>query len=484
CKPKQVHANAVSRPAMLAMCALAAVGAPGVFGLSADAKADTLPQALVSAYRKNPTLAADRARQRATDEEIARARSGWRPTVTARGQVAQTDRETKPKDLIAGRHDRSHGYSVELNQPVFRGFQTLNGERAAEATVSAGQSRLLSTEQQVLLRAVDAYVSVVRDQAIVSHRSRHQALLSRILRGTSVRLRANEVTATDFAQARSRRAAAVAAFNLAKANLQSSRASYLEVIGNIAGGLRQPPPHTSHVPHSAQEAGDIAAQGAPAVTEAQFAAQAAQHTADRIRGELLPQVDVRARYAQDYGAGEFRSRDDDLTVSAHLTVPILTNGDIEARVRQARHQFVRQQHLAEQASNAARTRAMAAWAQYTAARAAVASDLQRVDAARKALFGVREEENAGQRTVLDVLNAHEELLLAQIQLAADRRNHVLASYNVLAAIGKLTMETLGLTAHIHDPSLHLEDIRHRWMGVEISYDDGRHEFLSAPDIVE
>ncbi|MEO0620048.1 MAG: TolC family protein, partial [Pseudomonadota bacterium] len=306
-------------------------------GVPSTATADTLNQALVSAYLKNPTLAADRARQRATDEEVPRARSGWRPTVTARGQVVQTDRETKPTGLVTGRHDRSHGYSVELNQPVFRGFQTVNGERAAEATVSAGQSRLLATEQQVLLRAVDAYVSVVRDQAIVSHRSRHQALLSRILRGTSVRLRANEVTATDFAQARSRRAAAVSAFSLAKANLQSSRASYLEVIGNAAGGLRQPHPHTTHLPDSAREAGEAAAHGAPAVTEARFAAQAAEHTADRIRGELLPQVDVRARYSQDYGAGEFSSRDDDLTVSAHLTVPILTNGDIEARVRQARH---------------------------------------------------------------------------------------------------------------------------------------------------
>ncbi|MEL7542408.1 MAG: TolC family outer membrane protein [Pseudomonadota bacterium] len=452
--------------------------------MPSNASADTLNQALVSAYLKNPTLAADRARQRATDEEVPRARSGWRPTVTARGQVVQTDRETKPSGLVTGRHDRSHGYSVELNQPVFRGFQTVNGERAAEATVSAGQSRLLATEQQVLLRAVDAYVSVVRDQAIVSHRSRHQALLSRILRGTSVRLRANEVTATDFAQARSRRAAAVSAFSLAKANLQSSRASYLEVIGNAAGGLRQPHPHTTHLPDSAREAGDAAAHDAPAVTEARFAAQAAEHTADRIRGELLPQVDVRARYSQDYGAGEFSSRDDDLTVSAHLTVPILTNGDIEARVRQARHQSARQRHLAEQASNAARARAMAAWAQYAAARAAVTSDMQRVDAARKALFGVREEENAGQRTVLDVLNAHEELLLAQIQLAADQRNLVLASYNVLAAMGKMTMETLGLTSEIHDPTLHLEDVRRQWMGVEVSYGDGRHEFLSVTEIVE
>lgn len=461
-------------------CALALVAAALVFHPS-DTVAESLGEALVAAYVNNPTLKADQSRQRGTDEEASIARSGWRPTVIARGQVVQVDSETHP--TTAGRHNRSHGYAIELSQPIFSGFQTVNSTRAADAIIEAGRARLLGTEQQVLLRAVEEYVNVVRDKAIVALRTRHKNILGSVLRGTRERLAANEVTRTDFAQALSRRAAAMSAFNLSRANLQTSRASYRDVVGHAPAGLRQPPAHATHIPNSPSDAAALAEQNAPSVLSASFSAKAAVHTADRIRGELLPQVDVRARYGQDFGPSEFLRRNEDLSLSAHLTMPLLTNGETEARVRQARHEAARQTRLYEQAKSTSRATAASAWAQLSAARIAVQADRQRVTASRSALSGVREEENAGQRTVLDVLNAHEELLLAQIQLVTNQRNHVLASYNVLAAIGKLTVADLGLSTATHDPIAHYEDARRQWLGVEVNYGDGRHEYIEGDVVV-
>lgn len=450
---------------------------------SATSQAETLRRALASAYALNPGLDAERARQRATDEEVSKANAGWRPKIQASGSVSHTESSSRPRSLSALSHG-FHGYAISLDQQIFSGFQTTNSVQAAEATVQAGQATLTTREQETLLRAVEAYVDVVRDKKIVAYRRRNRNLLASILRATDERLRINEVTQTDRAQASGRFAASAAALSLAQANLQTSQATYKQVVGHAPSFLLDPSPHRRKIPETLQATIELAVSQSPTVLAVVFSEQAAEHTANRIRGELLPQVDVRASYGQDFSPSNTISKSDAAVVSAHLTVPLYSNGDVEARVRQARHQHASLKRLVRQARNEARARATAAWSQLVAAKSAVQSDRRRVTSNRTALSGVRLEEEAGQRTLLDVLNAHEELLLAQIRLATDRRNYVLASYNILASIGRMTAAELGISDEIHDPALHLDDVRRQWYGVEVAYGDGRHETFVAEEWYE
>jgi outer membrane protein len=164
-----------------------------------------------------------------------------------------------------------------------------------------------------------------------------------------------------------------------------------------------------------------------------------------------------------------------------LSVPIYTGGLVSSRVRQAKHTHVSLLQVIEQARVQVRSGVIAAWSQYEAAKAQLESGRTRVEANRIALAGVREEERVGQRTLLDVLNAEQELLNSEVDLVTFRRNEVVNSYQLLAQIGRLSAEELGLASVVYDPTVHYNEVRRKWWGLSITHADGRHESVDLWD---
>ena len=197
----------------------------GIAGTAAPVAAETLHQALAAAYKYNPRIDAERARLRATDEEVARANSGFRPNIGASADVTHDWQRSRPGAAGDG-GNTSKGYSVSLSQPIFSGFRTVNAVSEAEAVVRAGRENLRIVEQGVLLDGVTAFMDVVRDQAILRLRENNVNVLSRELQATRDRFAVGEVTRTDVAQAEARRAGSISALDLARSNLKLSRAAY------------------------------------------------------------------------------------------------------------------------------------------------------------------------------------------------------------------------------------------------------------------
>ncbi|HSO42658.1 MAG TPA: TolC family protein, partial [Rhodospirillales bacterium] len=140
------------------------------------ARAQTLEEALSAAYLSNPTLAAERAALRATDERVPQALSNWRPTLEAFGGVGRRTIESNQRTAFGGRNRNltPQTYGAQVTQPLFRGGRTVAETRAAENAVRAGRARLDSVEQQVLLSAVTAYIDVYRDQAVLDLQIRNE----------------------------------------------------------------------------------------------------------------------------------------------------------------------------------------------------------------------------------------------------------------------------------------------------------------------
>lgn len=447
--------------------------------VAGPAGAETLTQALSAAYKFNPKLDAARAAQRATDEEVPRALSGYRPSVTGQATTGYQNTNSNVGTANTGTlHPRT--YSVGVVQPIFRGFRTVNAVNGAEATVRAGRETLRLSEQSVLLEAVTAFGDVVRDQNIVKLRENNVTVLTRDLKATQDRFNVGEVTRTDVAQAQARRALAVSALDLAKANLQSSRASFERVIGHPPAGLVAPNP-TKLVPKSQQEAIEIALRESPTIVAALYREQAARYAIETIRGELLPTVQLESNYGKSFDTAPTAtgsiSEIEQTTVTGRVTVPFYTGGEVQARVRQAKHTHVQRLQEIEQNRTEQQAQVVQAWSNMVAARAQVESDQASVDANRIALAGVREEERVGQRTLLDVLNAEQELLNSEVNLATDRRNLLVASYSVLAAIGRLNAQELAVSESVYDPEQNYHNTRRKAFDTSITYGDGRREAL-------
>ena len=440
----------------------------GLVALSAsEAYAETLNNALASAYRYNPRIDAERARLRATDESVPEARSGYLPRINGSADVNIRDDRTRLRDedangfsstegrLVRGTRSGDtvypRGYGVSLQQNIFDGFRTSNSVAEAESNVRAGREALREIERQVLLEAATAYMDVVRDQAVLRLRENDVQVLSRELRAAQDRLKEGEVTQTDVSQAVARRAGSVSRLDLARANLKSSRARYQRVVGSSPSNLKEPRIPARLLPGALDEAISIGIKENPLVIAALYREQAARHSVDVARGELLPTVDLEAGYFNRFNTSSTVAENETLRVTGRLNVPIYQGGEVAARVRASKHTHVSRLQEIENERTQVREDVVTAWSQYQATRAQLESDRIRVEANKTALTGVREEEKVGQRTLLDVLNAEQELLNAQVSFATTRRNLIVSAYTLLSAIGRLSVDNLGVVSEVYDP---------------------------------
>lgn len=431
------------------------------------AHAETLNEALAKAYENNPQLLAEQARLRSTDEEVARAQSGYRPNVTLDGEAGALDLESRPASLTDGRTS-PYGYSVTLRQPLFRGFRTINGVRQAKAGVMAGRANLRGVEQNVLLDAVTAYMNVVRETAVLRLQTKNLSVLNEQLKATNDRFAVGEVTTTDVAQARARRSQAVSALNLARANYKTAGAQYRRIIGVNPVRLGRPGSILKYLPRSQAEAEGIGIEVHPSIEAALFQEKAALHNVNLIRGERLPEVNLEAQYSQNFDSSPFTDERSTGSVTARARMPLYQSGEVYARIRQAKHVVTQRRAEVEEARLLVQANVISAWGQLVAARAQIVANSVAVKANRTALAGVREEEKVGQRTILDVLDAEQEFLNSQVDLVTSQRDVVVAEYNLLSAMGRLEVSNLPVSTVSYDPVENFSRVDRRWRGGDIN----------------
>jgi len=459
-------------------CAIACLTA-AIGGGSPVLAGETLKQALTSAYSTNPHLDAERARLRAVDEEGPKARAGWKPIVNGRATYGFYNRESKPVSTSDGRGEQS-SYGLTLSQPLFTGFRTRNAVSEAEARIRAAREKLRGVEATTLLAAATAYADVVRDQQLVALNQKNVDVLMQELRAAETRRAVREITLTDVAQARARHAGALSALDLARANLRSSRADFRRVVGHVPGRLSRPRVVSKLLPRSLREAVKIGLVESPLVGAALYEEQAARFSVDKVWGELLPQVRLEANYDRNFGVSNFVSQQDAATIMGRVTVPLYQGGETRARVRQAKHTHVSRIQEIEQARSDARANITSAWSQLMAARARLQSDNVQVSAAKLALDGVRTEEKVGQRSLLDVLNAEQEVVQARTALARTQRDTIVAHFSLLGAIGRLDASYLTLDTEHYDPVAHYEEAKNKWFTVSVAPLRGRVDDADLP----
>ncbi|MEE4239012.1 MAG: TolC family protein [Anderseniella sp.] len=258
---------------------------------AAAAGAETIAGALAKAYMTNPQLKAEEARQRATDERVPQAKSGWRPQVEAQAGVTREWQENRfVGDSASSKSDfTNRSFRITLNQPIFDGFRTENAVKEAEASVAAGNQNLLAVEQEVLLNAATAFMDVLRDREIVDYRQRSLKFFEEEVRASQARFNVGEITRTDVAQARARASEAQGFLAVAIGNLESSVANYVRVIGEAPGKLKYPG-LSPRVPKTLRDAINFASETSPQILAAAFNEEAAIASIGVRRADLLPQL--------------------------------------------------------------------------------------------------------------------------------------------------------------------------------------------------
>jgi outer membrane protein len=437
--------------------------------------------ALAQSYANNPQLNAQRAATRAVDENVAIALGGYRPRVSATGSLSETYLETLSRTgptstCNSGVNCGSVGagsYGVTATQTLFNGFQTGNRTRQAESQVFSARELLRSTEQSVLLSAATAYMNLLRDSALLELQRSNVTVLEATLRQTRDRFNVGEVTRTDVAQAESRLAAGRSSLLTAESNYTTSRANYRQVIGVEPGRLIAAMPVDRLSPRNLAGSLARARTEHPTITTASYNVDAAQYQVKVAEGALFPTLSLQGAASKQHGSTTNLSTASSLSASAtaQLSVPIYQGGGEYATIRQAKETLGQRRLDLDTARDQVQSTVTQAWGQLQAAKAQIEATQAQVAAAEIALNGVREEARVGQRTTLDVLNAQQDLVNARAALVTAQRDRVVASYTVLAAVGSLSPQILGLGIANYDPMVHYQQVRDSWVGVRTP--DGR-----------
>jgi len=466
----------ILRVASLALSGSAVAFAPG------GASADTLEWALVQAYQNNPSLNAQRAALRATDENVPQALSGYRPklSLTANGGDNYTDIMTHTY-TSAGNNIAStttvatpyvsRGVGATATETLYNGNQTANRVRQAESQVMGARETLRVTEEQVLLDAATAYMNLLRDEAILELNRRNVEVLTEQLKQTRDRFNVGEVTRTDVAQAESRLAAGRSSLLGAQSNYVTSVGNYRRVIGVAPGRLAPGTPVDRFSPPTLNRAIAQGEQQSPSVLAATYGVDIAELAVKINEGALYPNLTLNANVSQNSYPVYSTSRQFLASIVGQLTIPIYQGGGEYSAIRQSKETVGQQRLNLDVNRDQARATVVQSWGQLAAAKAQIEATTAQVNAAEIALDGVREEARVGQRTTLDVLNAQQELVNARVALVTAQHDRVVASYTLLAAVGALSVQTLGLNTPVYDPMVHYQQVRDAWIGLRTP--DGR-----------
>jgi outer membrane protein len=432
------------------------------------ARAEGLPEALVKAYQSNPQLNAERARQRATDENVPQALAGYRPQIIASlSGGLQAVRNLLPDNTIQGATLKPWTIGVTVTQTLFNGFKTASSVRVAELQVQSGREALRNVGQGVLLDAVTAYTNVLANQSLVEAQRSNVAFLRETLAITQRRLKAGDVTPTDTSQAEARLARGLSDLNAAEVALAVSQATYTQVIGNPPAQLKPAETVDRYLPRSREEAVDMAFKGHPAVTAAGFDVDVASTTIRVAESSLLPTITLQgnASHSVDSDSTLSTFKTDQASIIGQVTAPIYDGGTAASQTRQAKELEAQSRLVLDQVRSQSRTAATGAWVSNEGAKIAVSASESEVRAAAVALAGVSKEAQGGQRTTVDVLNSQADLISAKARLIGAQRDRVIASYTLLSAIGKLDVKTLALNTPDYLPEVHYHQVRDAWQGL-------------------
>lgn len=433
---------------------------------SSPAMSDTLKEALAQTYFTNPNLEAARAQLRATDENVPIQRSSGLPSLSSSATLTEFLKQSSASFISP---QRSLSANLDLGVPIYSGGSVRNGIRAAENRVEAGRADLRGTESGIFAQVVASYMDVIQNEAIVGLTSNNVEVLSTNLEATSDRFEIGDLTRTDVAQSESRLALARSDYRTAQANLVNARENYIALVGSAPSDL-EPPPPLPGLPTDLQQAVDLALEHNPDLIAARERVQAAGYDIDTAGAGRLPRLEAFASGGyQNYlgtlgsipGTAAAAQASTSAQAGLRLSIPIFQGGRISAQQRQAQanSSVALEQGIATERSVIAQVRS--SYSSWRAANAIIASTQSAVDAAELSLEGVRAENSIGNRSILDVLNAEQELLASQVQLVTARRNEYVAGFSLLAAMGRAEARDLGLESEgpLYDPVANYERSR-------------------------
>ncbi|MCI2399058.1 TolC family outer membrane protein [Aliiroseovarius subalbicans] len=416
------------------------------------AGAESLTDAMISAYKHSGLLNQQRALLRATDEDVAVAVSALRPVVNYAISAGYSD----PTTVVANDDNFSASATLSANMMLYDFGRTQLGIDIAKETVLATRDALISVEQGVLLRAVQAFLNVRSALENAALQSNSVRVITQELRAANDRFEVGEVTQTDVSLAQARLAAVRAAEGAAQGQVAIAREEYRAATGHYPGRLSSPPAPPVTV-RTLDQAKALARRTHPDMLRAQREVTIADLAVQMSLAGMKPSLNANSSVTFSTG-GQLGTESRNTQLGVTLGGPIYQGGKLSALYRQAKARAEASRANLHIVRHSVDQNVGNAWAQLAIAAAQIEATDRQIRATRVALRGAREEASLGARTTLDVLNAEQELLDAEASRITAQSDQYQAVYALLGSMGLLTAEHLRLGIATYDPAAYYNTV--------------------------
>jgi TolC family type I secretion outer membrane protein len=406
----------------------------------------SLNEALVHAYEQSYRLKSEYEKVKFANENSSQALSEWLPNV--QGEYSRGTREIKFGGVSTDGDTDSR--TLRLSQPIFNGGGSVARKRQANHQINAAEARLLDVEQSVLIDAVIAYLDVVRDTELLEISRHNEQVLAEHLAANKQRFKLGEITKTDSSQSESRYQLSISRVTLAQGQLASSRAAYKRAIGQEAVSSSIPEQTPSLPSLKIGTLIEQAQSSHPRIIALEEDVMEAKKEESIQKSRILPNVSFNAAHVEEDGVFAFSpgsTASETRTYTVDVAIPLFQSGAEYSRVRQAKHTTRSLSETLHYERDLIGEEVIRVFHELQSNQAAITSTAHAVEAAVIALDGVKKEANAGTRTTLDVLDAEQELFEVKQELITAKRDSLVSAYQLLASIGTLNTDTLGLTVN-------------------------------------
>lgn len=447
--------------------------AAGALGFLAPAvHAETLEEAMATAYMTNPQLLAERANLRTTDEGVSQGLAGYRPNIQLQAEggrqtiVTSGAAEDTFFPPVAKRTlDNDGTLDANLTENLYNGGGTVAATAEAEDKVIAERANLIATEETVLYNVITAYYDVLRDQALVNYDHQYEDELGKILEGTRAMARVRVLTEVDLAQAEGRHQAAIAQTNTDEANLEADRGEYEAAVGHLPDVLVEPT-LKPQIPLSLNDAISLAAKNNPKLISLIYTERSSRDQVAVEEAQLLPSIDLvldRSLNANTSFAGVTANS---ASAMVRLTVPFYNQGLAWSQSRAAIEATGTAQGNTDEQRRVAAQSARAAWEAATTGRSSIAALTASVAADERAVSGSQQQLRVGVISVLDMVLIEQYLYQDETNLARATHDQHLAEFNLMMQIGNLTASDVALNVNLYDPNKHYNSVRNKLFGLD------------------
>lgn len=440
-----------------ALFASAAALALGVGQADAASLQETVRQALAT----NPELDIVETNRRAVDQELRQARAGYLPSIDLRGAAGPewSDNNTTRASDSDNTRFRTEA-QISLSQMLFDGFSTNSEVERQTARVDSAAYRVEEAAEFIAVNAIEAHLDILRNQEIVRLNEANVAQHERILGQVRDLETAGRGDIADVRQTEARLARAFDTLAQARGSLADAIARYQRVVGARPGELEDGEVPLEVVPPSAEDAANLASVASPTVQIAAADVDVAAAEVRASRAGFYPRVDVELGSNVNRNIDGAPGRDNDVSGLVVMRYNLYRGGADMALEREAFH---RANEARAALANTRRLAEEEARISYNALETQQArSDAlnAKAEAQRRTRDAYAQQFEIGQRQLLDLLDAENELFLDRVSLTTSVYAERFAAYRLLAVVGQL-LEHLEIVAPRESISIHrtLDDLQ-------------------------